>query len=292
MLTYPKWLSPDLLHLGPVRVRWYGVMYLLGIVIARLICRSLAKTRYLKIRPELVDDFLIFLFVGMLLGARLLYMAVYYQPMPGEEFHWYTPIAVWEGGLAFHGAVIGMVIACAIFGKIHKVSLWNLSDTLALAGSQGIIWGRIGNFINSELIGRETNSFFAMQFPVRDFEGNILGYTSHRHPSQLYEAVGEGLLPFLIIWLIRPKIKYQGIIGGIWLCLYAIARFFIEFYREKDAQMDYYLGMTMGQVLCAVMFVAGLGVIVWNQIRAVPVYSHEENVGTNTPIDAKSSPEN
>ncbi len=275
MLTYPKWLSPDLIHLGPVRVRWYGVMYLIGFLVGRFLARYLAKIRYLKMRAELVDDFLIYLFIGMLLGARLLYMAVYYKPVPGEEFHWYTPFAVWEGGLAFHGAVIGMVLACALFGRIHKVPLWNLSDTLALAGSQGIIWGRIGNFINSELVGRETSSFMGMQFPVRDFEGNILGYTSPRHASQLYQAVGEGLLPFIIIWILKPKIRHQGVLGGIWLCLYAVARFIIEFFREKDAQLDYYLGMTMGQVLCAIMFVAGLVVIFWNQKRAVAVYEDD-----------------
>lgn len=283
MLTYPKWLSPDLIHLGPLRVRWYGVMYLIGFLVGRFLARHLAKIRYLKMRAELVDDFLIYLFIGMLIGARLLYMAVYYQPAPGEEFHWYTPFAVWEGGLAFHGAVIGMVLACALFGRIHKVPLWNLSDTLALAGSQGIIWGRIGNFINSELVGRETNSFMAMQFPVRDFEGNILGYTSPRHPSQLYQAFCEGLLPFLIIWILKPKIRHQGVLGGIWLCLYAVARFIVEFFREKDAQLDYYMGMTMGQVLCAIMFVAGLIVIFWNHKRAVPVYEDDETPAAHPP---------
>lgn len=277
MLHYPQWLKPDLLHLGPVRVRWYGIMYLLGFLFGRQLARYLSRIRYFKLKPDLVDDFLIYLFVGLLLGARLIYMLVYYESSPDAPFvWWYTPFAVWEGGLAFHGAVLGMIIACLLFAKIQKVPFWNVTDTLALAGSQGIIWGRIGNFINSELVGRPTDSVMGMQFPVRDFDGTILGYTEPRHPSQLYEAVGEGLLPFLIIWLIRPKVKSQGVLGGIWLCLYAIARFIIEFFREKDQQMDYYLGMTMGQLLCAIMFLCGVGVILWCRAKAVPIYAPGE----------------
>lgn len=273
MLSYPKWLHPDLIQIGPVRVRWYGLMYLLGFLIGRQICRYLSGRGYLKLKKDLIDDFLIALFVGMLLGARLLYILVYYEATPEDPFKWYTPFAVWEGGLAFHGAVIGMFIACVIFGKWQKVPFWNLTDTLALAGSQGIIWGRLGNFINSELFGRPTSSFMAMQFPVRDFEGNVLGFTEHRHPSQLYEAVGEGLLPFALIWFLKRYIKIEGIIGGIWLMLYAVARFGIEFFREKDEQMSYYLGgFTMGQLLCLLMFICGAVVVVWNKRRGVLIH--------------------
>ncbi len=277
MLHYPHWLKPDLLHLGPLRVRWYGIMYLLGFLLGRVIARYLSRIKYLKIRQELVDDFLIYMFVGMLLGDRLVYMLVYYESTPDSPFQWYTPFAVWEGGLAFHGAVIGMVAACVLFARQQKILFWNLTDTLALAGSQGIIWGRLGNFINSELVGRPTASIMGMQFPVRDFEGNILGYTEHRHPSQLYEAFGEGLLPFLIIWLIRPKIKSQGVLGGIWLCLYAVARIVIEFFREKDAQMPFYFGfLTVGQILCGLMFALGCAVIIWCSNTAVPVYEKDD----------------
>lgn len=277
MLQYPLWLKPDLLHLGALRIRWYGIMYLLGFLFGRILARYLSRIRYLKIRQELVDDFLIYLFVGMLLGARLLYMLVYYEATPDTPFQWYTPFAVWEGGLAFHGAVLGMVAACVLFARVQKILFWNLTDTLALAGSQGIIWGRLGNFINSELVGRPTATMMGMQFPVRDFEGNILGFTEHRHPSQLYAAFGEGLLPFAIIWLIRPKVKSQGVLGGIWLCLYAIARIIIEFFREKDQQMPYYFGfLTMGQLLCGLMFALGVVVIVWCRRKAVPVYEDEQ----------------
>ena len=149
MLHYPQWLKPDIFQIGPLRVRWYGVMYLLGFLIGRQLARYLSRVRYLKLKQDLVDDFLIYLFVGMLVGARLIYMLVYFKPTPEAPFRWYSPFAVWEGGLAFHGAVLGMFFACVLFGRIQKVPFWNLTDTLALAGSQGIIWGRIGNFINS-----------------------------------------------------------------------------------------------------------------------------------------------
>jgi phosphatidylglycerol:prolipoprotein diacylglycerol transferase len=217
------------------------------------------------------------MFVGMLLGARLIYMLVYYEATPDAPFQWWTPFAVWEGGLASHGAVLGMVIACILFGKVQKVSFWNLTDTLALAGSQGIFWGRLGNFINSELVGRPTSGPMGMQFPVRNFEGVILGWTEHRHPAQIYAAVMEGLLPFVILWLIRPKVRNMGVLGGIWLCLYAVSRVIVEFFREKDQQMPYYFGfLTMGQILSVVMFLCGIIVIVWNQKKARPVYDTPE----------------
>ncbi len=253
-------------------------MYLLGFLIGRILARYLAKIRYLKMKAELVDDYLIFLFIGMLIGARFIYMLVYFEATPDNPFRWWTPFAVWEGGLAFHGAVLGMVGATLLFARIQKVPFWNLTDTLALAGSQGIIWGRIGNFINSELFGRHTDGPMGMQFPVRDFDGTILGWTDHRHPSQLYEAVGEGLIPFVLIWILKPKIENQGVLGGIWLCLYAVARFFIEFFREKDQQLEYYFGfLTMGQILCAIMFGIGAFVIWWCKRKAIPVFGTDES---------------
>lgn len=263
MLKYPEWLKPELLEIGNIKIRWYGVMYLVGFFVGRFIARHLVRKNYLKLTLDKVDDFLIYLFVGMLIGARLLYITVYHKPTPEDPFRWYTPIAVWEGGLAFHGAVLGMFIACYVFARVQKTSFWNLTDTLALAGSQGIVWGRFGNFANSELIGRVTDGPMGMQFPVR-FDGELLYLTDPRHPSQLYQAFGEGLLPFVIIWLLKPYIRHQGVIGGIWVCLYAFARFVIEFFREKDPQLEYYFGwMTMGQILCAGMFVCGLAVIVY-----------------------------
>lgn len=272
MLSYPTWVKPDLLHLGPVRVRWYGITYLLGFVVGRILAMRLSKRGYFKLRPQLIDDYLVSLFVGMVLGARIIYMTVYYRPSPEDPFHWYTPFAIWNGGLSFHGAVIGLCLACWWFARRQALPLWNLTDVLALAGSQGIIFGRIGNFINAELPGRVTDSVMGMQFPVRNYDGQLIGYTEPRHPSQLYEAVGEGMIPFALIWLLKPYIRYEGVIGGLWLCFYAVARFCIEFFREKDEQLSYYFGwMTMGQILCALMLLMGLAIVWWNWRRAVPI---------------------
>ena len=112
MLQYPQWLKPDLLQIGNFKIRWYGIMYLLGFLIGRIIARHLCKTRYLKLKPDSVDDLLLFLFFGMLVGARVIYMLVYYVPTEDDPFTWLTPFAIWQGGLAFHGAVLGMFLAC------------------------------------------------------------------------------------------------------------------------------------------------------------------------------------
>jgi phosphatidylglycerol:prolipoprotein diacylglycerol transferase len=272
MLTYPSWIKPDLLHLGPLRVRWYGVMYLTGFLVGRVLAKRLCRRGFLRLRPDLIDDFLVALFIGMVIGARIVYMLVYYRPAPDDPFRWWTPFAVWQGGLAFHGAVIGMVLACGWFAYRHKLRIFNLTDVLALAGSQGIIFGRIGNFINAELPGRITDSFMGVPFPVRNFDGSLRGYTDPRHPSQLYEAVGEGILPFALIWLLKPYVRYEGVLGSLWLCFYAVARFFIEFFREKDEQLQYYFGwMTMGQIWCALMLLAGLVLTVYNWRRGVVI---------------------
>lgn len=290
MLTYPTWVKPDLVHMGPLRVRWYGLMYLVGFLIGRVLARRLCKRGFLRLNPDLIDDFLVSLFAGMVIGARIVYMLVYYRATPDDPFKWWTPFAVWQGGLAFHGAVIGMVLAIVWFARYHKLRMWNLTDVLALAGSQGIIFGRLGNFINAELPGRPTNGAMGMQFPIRDYDGVVRDYTEPRHPSQLYEAVGEGLIPFVLIWLLKPYMKYEGVLGGLWLCFYAIARFCIEFFREKDAQLSYYFGwMTMGQILCALMFLIGLGVVFYCQWRAVPITGPVEETAVEETVGGQAA---
>ena len=271
MLSYPTWVKPDLLHIGSFRVRWYGIMYLLGFCMGRVILRRLCRSGFLRLKLELIDDFLVAMFIGMVLGARLVYMLVYFKPSPEEPLHWYTPFAIWQGGLAFHGAVVGMCLGCLWFGRKHRLGLWNLTDVLALAGGQGIFFGRLGNFINAELPGRVTYSAVGMPFPVYQNE-SIIGYTEPRHPSQLYEAVGEGIIPFALIWLLKPYVPNQGVLGALWLCFYAIARFSLEFFREPDEQLGYFIGwMTMGQILCAIMFLIGAVIVIYNWKRAVPV---------------------
>ncbi|MBX7247189.1 MAG: prolipoprotein diacylglyceryl transferase [Candidatus Sumerlaeaceae bacterium] len=277
MIHYPEFIKPDLLHLGPLRVRWYGVMYILGFFAGRQILRHLCKTRWLRMAGDKVDDFLIALFIGMLVGARLIYMLVYYRATEMDPFIWYkTPFAVWEGGLAFHGGALGMFIAIVYFARREKVPYWNLADALVLAAPVGLFLGRIGNFINAELYGRPTDVPWAMAFPIRDFDETVIGYTEPRHPSQLYEAMTEGLLTLAILWIAKRFIKNQGVLSGLGISCYAVFRFIVEFFREKDAQLEYYFGwMTMGQILCAVMLAVGLGMMAFNARRAVPIAGPE-----------------
>jgi phosphatidylglycerol:prolipoprotein diacylglycerol transferase len=256
-------------------------MYIIGYTIGFFIARRLSKKGYFRLAAEGIEDLVIWLFVGMLIGARLVYMLVYWEPSEADPFRWYTPFAIWQGGLAFHGAVIGMAVAAIWFAKRYRIPFWNLGDTMALAGSPGIIFGRIGNFINSELYGRVTDGPMGIQFPIWNDDGSVKGYTEPRHPSQLYEAFGEGLIPLAIIWLLKPYVRHQGIIGGLWICLYAVGRFVVEFFREKDAQLEYYFGwMTMGQILCALMFLIGAGLVLWN-VR-FPKLIHEPSIAAPT----------
>jgi phosphatidylglycerol:prolipoprotein diacylglycerol transferase len=260
MIPYPN-IGPNLIHIGRLRVRWYGIMYLLGFVAGRFILQRLCRKKFLRMPIELVDDCLVAIFIGMLIGARTLYMLVYYDP-GSEAWHWYTPFAVWEGGLAFHGGAIGIFLALAWFAWRHKVRFWNLADSLTLAAPAGIAFGRLGNFINSELWGRETNVPWAMSFPIRDYGGSVVGWTTPRHPSQLYESFGEGVLGLLFIWSMMRLVPWQGMLSGLGMVWYGAVRFLLEFFREKDVQMRYYFGwMTMGQVLCLLTLFVGIVIV-------------------------------
>lgn len=259
MIHYPD-ISPIIVSFGPLAVRWYGMMYIFGFAAGWFLLRHLVKTKFLNIRLDQVEDLLIAMFIGMLIGARLIFMLVYYEPTPGIDMPWWEPFAVWHGGLSFHGAVLGMICSALIFSSLYKVSVWELTDSLALCGFSGVFFGRIGNFINAELYGRITDVPWAMAFPVRESaDGAIIGWTDPRHPSQLYEAFAEGLLCFAIVWTVKPYIKFRGGISAIGLTSYGVLRFICEFFREPDVEIGYiWKYFTMGQVLCAIMIVAGI----------------------------------
>ncbi|MGC8740372.1 MAG: prolipoprotein diacylglyceryl transferase [Candidatus Sumerlaeaceae bacterium] len=262
MIRYPE-IGPELLRIGPLRIRWYGVMYVLAYLIGWQILRKLARENFLRLSETRIESFLLSLFLGMLIGARGIYMLVYYVPTPDSPFvWWYTPFAIWHGGLSFHGGAIGMIFICYFYARRHSLPLLNLTDSLAIAAAPGIALGRLGNFINAELYGRPTAMPWAMRFPIYDDMGNILNYTSARHPSQLYEALGEGILLFLLLWSIRRRVKNHGTITSVALLWYGCIRFLLEFFREKDPQLPYYFGwMTMGQILCAIMILLGIGLL-------------------------------
>jgi len=258
-IPYPR-ISPEILRVGPIAIRWYGVMYLVGYAVGIRIAKRRVRRGVVPFDERAVDSLVVYLFVGMLVGARLVYVFLYdraaYAAHPLEAF------AVWRGGLSFHGAVLGMVTACFIFAQRRHLPFWTVADTLALSGTPGLFFGRLGNFINAELYGRPSHVAWAMVFPTDPLH-------LPRHPSQLYEAVCEGLVLFLLLRTLERRALregwyWPGLLTGVFLIGYGIVRFALEFTRQPDAQLGFVLGaFSMGQLLSSAMIVAGVVVLVW-----------------------------
>jgi phosphatidylglycerol---prolipoprotein diacylglyceryl transferase len=255
--------------IGPLQVRWYGIMYLLGFGAAYLVIRSELKRKNGPIPVEAADDLLFYLIVGLLIGARLGYVLFYNLPnyiaAPWQIFF------VWNGGMSFHGGLIGMIISGWIFTRSRKVSFLDLADIGALAAPIGLMLGRLGNFINCELYGRITTVPWGIVFPT--------GGPLPRHPSQLYEAFFEGLVLFTLLWFLRTRIKRQGQLLAIFVTCYGVFRFCIEFFREPDVQLGYvFHWMTMGQILCLFMIVAGSGLMIYLRYYGTEIRKPEKAV--------------
>lgn len=248
-----EWIfDPVLISLGPLQVRWYGIMYVIGYVLGGYLAARLAKKGFFNVPPEKVDSLVTHLIISMFIGARFFYVFIYNWADYSNDLM--GIFQVWKGGLSFHGALFGMIIGGYLFGKKNNCSVGEVMDVVALAGSPGLFFGRMGNFINGELYGRVTDSAFGMMFPGAG--------PYPRHPSQLYEAIFEGLVLASILWFVYKKIrpKVYGVISSVFLMGYAFFRFFIEYFREADAQLGYYFGgnITMGQILCFIMFLVGV----------------------------------
>jgi phosphatidylglycerol:prolipoprotein diacylglycerol transferase len=247
MLPYPN-INPEIIKIGPLSIRWYGLMYIIGFICSFLIVKSEIKRKGIRIEKDFLENLYFYLILGLLIGARLGYVIFYnlsyYIENPLHIF------AIWQGGMSFHGGLIGVVISAWLFTRAKNFDFFTLTDMLVLTAPIGIGLGRIGNFINGELYGRVTDVPWAITFP----EGGPLP----RHPSQLYEAALEGLVLFAILWFFRDKFSRSGILSSLFLILYGIFRFFIEFFREPDPQIGYVLGIfTMGQILCLIMIFSG-----------------------------------
>ena len=253
--------DPVLLSLGPIQIRWYGIMYVVGFIIGGWLWARLSDEGFFRGTRKDVDKFITYIIIWMFVGSRLAYVFIYnwdyYSQNLGEVF------AIWKGGLSFHGALAGILLTSAYLAKKHKMHWLEVFDCLAYAGSLGLFFGRMGNFINGELYGRVTTVPWGMVFPGAG--------PYPRHPSQLYEGVAEGLLLFILIWALKKKVKIYGLLGGIWLVGYAVARFCIEFFREPDAQLGYYGPFTMGQILCAIMVGVGVGVTIYAKKQNVKI---------------------
>ena len=253
-------IDPVLIHIGPLQVRWYGLMYGLSFLAAYFVIRHQEKKRPIGLSSGLVQDLIFYLVAGLVIGARLGYI-LFYQYMNFMDYihHPLEIIAVWHGGMSFHGGLIGTVIAGWWFCRKKKLAFLSLADRVIVAAPIGLGLGRMGNFINGELFGRPSDLPWAMVFPA--------GGPLTRHPSQLYEALFEGLILFLILlWLSRRRMP-EGFLLGIFFSGYGVFRFFIEFFREPDRQLSFILGrFTMGQLLCIVMVFFGM-LILWSSFR-------------------------
>lgn len=248
---YVHSLDSVIFDLGALQIRWYGLMYVVGFIIAGYLLKVLVRQNFFKVTEDKIDTLVTTMIVCMFLGARIFYVFIYnWESYSGNLL---DIIAVWKGGLSFHGALVGLIAGGIIFARRNNITWYEVMDSIALAGTQGIFWGRIGNFINGELYGRITQSPIGIIFPNG-------GGPYPRHPSQLYEAVLEGLVLMAIVWMVKKRTNKYGIIGAFFVGGYGFFRFIIEFFREPDSQLGYYFGLfTMGQLLCVLMMLGGLG---------------------------------
>ncbi len=228
-------------------------MYLCGFLCGYWVIKSELRRRNGPIPSSDAGDFLFYLIVGLLIGARLGYVLFYnlprYMEAPWEVF------AIWHGGMSFHGGLLGMIVSGGWYARRKRAPFFELADIGALAAPIGLMLGRIGNFINGELYGRVTTLPWGMIFPA--------GGGMPRHPSQLYEAILEGPVLFGLLWWLRTRTDVNGVVLAVFLIVYGVSRFCIEFVREPDPQLGFvFLTFTMGQILCACMIVAGAGLLI------------------------------
>ncbi len=255
-------IDPVLIEFGPLAIRWYALAYIAGILLAwRYMVLTVRNTALWSKTPHPsatnIDDFVMWATLGIVLGGRLGYVLFYNLPYyltnPAEI------IAVWQGGMAFHGGLLGMIVVLFIYSRTHKLNPWTMFDLAAIAAPIGLFFGRIANFINSELWGRVTDVPWAVIFPN--------GGPEPRHPSQLYEAALEGALLFFVLRLLSHRFKLlqkPGVLAGSFAIGYGLARTFVEFYRVPDAHIGYLSGFfTMGMLLSLPMVFLGAIIVIW-----------------------------
>ncbi|WP_170607250.1 prolipoprotein diacylglyceryl transferase [Ruegeria arenilitoris] len=288
VIDFPE-LSPELFSISifgmELALRWYALAYIAGILIAwRMAAGALRRPTLWPadtppIKPEQLEDFITWIILGVILGGRLGFV-LFYQP--GYYLsHPLEILMVWQGGMAFHGGLLGVVIATYVFARRHDIAILSLADLVAYTVPPGLFLGRLANFINAELWGRPSELPWAVIFPgaaAQDCPGVIAGVCA-RHPSQLYEAILEGLLlGGLLLWLVyrRDCFRTPGFVMGVFLAGYGISRFIVEFFRQPDVQfvsagnplgLAFHIGgygLTMGQILSLPMIALG----VWFALRA------------------------
>jgi phosphatidylglycerol:prolipoprotein diacylglycerol transferase len=259
MLVHPQF-DPIAVSIGSFGIRWYGLMYLIGFVTALWLGRRrAARDAWRGWSPREMDDILFYGVLGVIIGGRLgyvfFYKPGYYLEHPLEIFY------VWQGGMAFHGGFLGVLVAMLIFARMSNKTWLGVMDFLAPLVPPGLAAGRLGNFINAELWGRQTDVPWAMVFPSVD--------DLPRHPSQLYQFALEGVLLFVLLWWYSKKPRAAGAVSALFLLGYGVARFVVEYSREPDSFLGILaLGFTMGQWLSLPMIVAGAWLLWWSGRRS------------------------
>lgn len=255
-IPFPQ-IDPIALQIGPLAIRWYSLAYIAGIVLAWIYTKRLCKSWRSSITAEHLGDFVVWATIGIILGGRLGYVFFY-----SFEHYLSDPLqilAIWGGGMSFHGGLTGVIVAVWLFSRKRNLPLLTLGDMIACAAPIGLFLGRLANFVNGELYGRVTEVPWAMVFPN--------GGPLPRHPSQLYEAFFEGLVLFLLLAALAryPWARQRpGFLIGVFLTGYGLARFLLEWVREPDAQLGFLLGSwTMGQLLSAPLILLGGCFLFW-----------------------------
>ena len=255
-LAFPA-IDPIAISIGPIAIRWYALAYIAGLLIGwQYVVYYCTKTPKIMSKTD-VDDLLFWATLGVILGGRIGYVLFY-------NFDYYLDnpaniLKVWQGGMAFHGGFMGVIVAIILFARKRGISILAVLDAAAVATPIGLFFGRIANFINGELFGRATDAPWGMVFPN--------GGPMPRHPSQLYEAALEGLILFIVLFVLSRSafVRHRpGVLGGTFVAGYGLSRIIIEFFRQPDAQLGYLVGgATMGQLLSIPMVLAGAAVIAY-----------------------------
>ena len=250
MLPNPD-IDPILIKLGPIAIRWYGLMYVLGLAAAFFIIKSRAARCKVALALDDLHDLILYAAIGVILGGRLGY--IFFYNLPYYLDHPAKLLAIWEGGMSFHGGLLGVIVAVWAFCRRKGYGFYAIADLAAPAVPIGLGLGRLGNFINGELYGRPTEAPWCMVF---DKTG---GGPLCRHPSQLYEAFLEGIVLFVLLWALGRRPRSAGMLFWTFITGYASCRLIVEFFREPDAHMGLLAGLvSMGQVLSAPMLLLGL----------------------------------
>jgi phosphatidylglycerol:prolipoprotein diacylglycerol transferase len=254
MINFPS-IDPVALQLGPLAIRWYALAYIAGVLLGWAMAARLAAKSPHGVKPKHIEDSLSWIILGIVLGGRIGYVLFY-----NLDFYLQHPVdalMLWHGGMAFHGGLLGVILATYLFCRRAKISYFAFTDIIACVVPIGLFFGRIANFINGELYGRTTDAPWGMVFPH--------GGDTPRHPSQLYQASMEGVLLFIIMAVLvrQPKIMARrGALSGFFLLFYGVFRAIGETFREPDAQIGFLAGgITMGQLLCIPMIVFGIYLI-------------------------------